>query len=82
MTPDMDQLTQIIGAALLLSAYGAMQLKWMRAESVAYNVFNAIGGLLLAIDAYRIEQWGFMVLEGAWGLLSLPGLWRALRPAA
>lgn len=77
----MDQITQLIGAALLLSAYGATQLKWMRQESLVYNLFNAIGGLLLAMDAYRIGQWGFMVLEGMWGLLSLPGLWRALRPS-
>jgi hypothetical protein len=75
----MEQWPQLLGAALLLAGYAGVQFKRLRAESLIYMVLNVVGALLLALDAVRAQQWGFIVLESAWVCFSLPGLWRALR---
>lgn len=75
----MDQWPQLLGAALLLIAYALSQTGRIRGDSVAYLAFNAVGSLLLFVDALRAWQWGFIVLEAAWFLFSIPGLIKALR---
>jgi len=49
------------------------------AGGLEYNVANVIGSLLLAIDAWRAQQWGFVLPEGAWCLFTMPSLLRAWR---
>lgn len=77
----MEQWPQLLGAALLLVAYALSQTGRIRGDSVFYLVFNALGSLLLLIDAVRAVQWGFIVLEAAWFLFSLPGLYKAFTRA-
>ncbi len=74
------QLTSLIGAALILAAYVALQRGWMRPEDRRYNALNLVGSTLLAWIAVLDRRWGFIVLEGAWALLSLPPLLRSSRP--
>ncbi|HQW86335.1 MAG TPA: hypothetical protein PLH93_04070 [Flavobacteriales bacterium] len=74
----MSQLPQLIGAALLLAAYALSQTGRIKGDSPAYLLLNLLGALLLAIDAIRAVQWGFIILECAWVLFSLPGLYRLL----
>ncbi|MBK6777309.1 MAG: hypothetical protein IPG74_16215 [Flavobacteriales bacterium] len=74
----MDQLPQLIGAGLLLLGYGLSQTGRIKATSLGYNLFNLLGALLLLIDAVRAMQWGFIILEGAWVILTVPALYRAL----
>ncbi|QQR86204.1 MAG: hypothetical protein IPJ76_16650 [Flavobacteriales bacterium] len=73
----MKQLPQLIGAALLLVGYGLSQTGKISQESLAYNLFNLFGAILLLIDAIRAKQWGFIILEAAWVILTIPALWRA-----
>lgn len=75
----MDQLPQLIGAAMLLLAFGASQLGRLKNGSLPYLLLNGVGALLLTIDAIRAWQVGFMVLEGTWCLISLAGLLKLLR---
>jgi len=80
----MNQWPQFLGAFLLLTAYALAQSGRIHVGSLAYNVANVVGSLLLAIDAYRAQQWGFVLLEGAWFLFTMPSLlraWRARRAA-
>jgi hypothetical protein len=51
--------------------------------SRSYQVFNLIGSATLAADAAATGQWGFLLLEGAWAVMSLAGLMRSFmgRPA-
>ncbi len=74
----MDQLPQLIGAALLLVAYALFQSGRVKGDSVPYLVLNLLGAALLAYDAIRAVQWGFIILECAWCLFTLPNLYRAL----
>jgi hypothetical protein len=75
----MDQVVQLVGAVLILSAFGAVQVGRMRADSVVYLTLNLIGSAILAVLAVIAVQWGFVLLEGVWALLSAYGLVGALR---
>jgi hypothetical protein len=73
----LDQLVSLVGAILILGAYVALQRGWLPRESRAYNAMNFVGSALLTYAAVRNWNLGFVILEGAWALLSLPG---TLRP--
>jgi len=67
------------GAALILAAYVALQRGRLPSDGRAYNALNLAGSLLLTYAAVRNWNLGFIILEGAWALLSLP---RTIRPKA
>ena len=70
----MDQFVQILGAVLVLVAYIAAQLRMLDAKSYPYLVLNLLGSGLLAVLAAAGAQWGFLLLEGTWALVSLLSL--------
>lgn len=74
-----SQILQLAGAVLILSAYGAQQMQKLVSESVAYQALNAVGGLFLCATAVVERQYGFILLEGAWTVLSVWGLLRVVR---
>lgn len=74
----MDQLIQIVGALLILAAFAAVQLDRMRPDSRLYLTLNLLGSVILAVLAVHAEQWGFVLLEGVWAIVSAWGLWVAL----
>jgi hypothetical protein len=73
------QLLSIFGAVVILFAYGAAQLKKLRTESALYQLLNFIGGAALCGAAVAARQSGFILLEGAWTILSAWGLAEQLR---
>ena len=75
----MDQVIQIVGALLILAAFTAVQLNHMRPDSRLYLTLNLIGSVILAVLAWLESQWGFLLLEGVWALVSAWGLLAALR---
>jgi len=70
----MDQFIQILGAVLVLVAYIAAQLRMLDGKSYPYLVLNLLGSGLLAVLAAAGAQWGFLLLEGTWALVSLLSL--------
>lgn len=75
----LDQLIAIIGAVLMLGAYLALQRGWVAATDRSYSVLNFVGALLLTWVAVVDRRWGFILVEGAWALLSIPGMVRRER---
>jgi hypothetical protein len=74
-----DQLIQIVGALLILAAFAAVQFERMRPDSRVYLALNLVGSVILAVLAYAEQQWGFLLLEGVWAIVSAWGLLRALQ---
>ena len=81
----MDDLIQIGGAILILIAFIAAQRGTMSPQSLAYLVLNLVGAAILAVLAAIDSDWGFLLLEGVWTVVSAWGLWQLLtgrRPIA
>lgn len=75
----MDQLIQIVGALLILAAFAAVQFDRMRPDSRLYLALNLAGSAILAVLALAASQWGFVLLEGVWAIVSAWGLMSTLR---
>jgi hypothetical protein len=71
----MDQVIQVIGALLILTAFTAVQLERMRPDSRPYLALNLVGSAILAVLAVLSSQWGFVLLEGVWAIVSGWGGW-------
>ncbi len=72
------QIVSLIGAVLVLAGYLALQLGWMGRENRWFSVLNFAGSSLLAWVAFIDWRVGFIVLETAWALLSIPGMFRSV----
>jgi hypothetical protein len=70
------QVIQLIGAFLILIAYGLAQFGALDARGAPFLLLNFVGALILAGSALDEEQWGFLVLEAAWALVSAAALLR------
>jgi hypothetical protein len=75
----MDQVIQVLGSLLVLAAFATSQRGWLRQSSRTYLVLNLAGSAVLAALAADGRQWGFLLLEGSWALVSAWGLARTPR---
>ncbi|MDQ3779706.1 MAG: hypothetical protein M3354_04025 [Chloroflexota bacterium] len=70
----MDQVLQIFGAIMVLSGFTLAQFRVVDQHSYTYLMLNFVGSAILAVLAYAGKEWGFLLLEGVWALVSLWGL--------
>jgi hypothetical protein len=75
------QAMSLLGAFMVLGAYLALQRGWVAGEDRLFNVLNFVGAGMLTWVAVEDRRIGFIILEGAWALLSLPGAVRGRRGA-
>ncbi len=75
----MDQLLQLLGAAMILIAFTAAQANRLNLQSYPYLVLNLLGAGLLTVLAYLGSQWGFFMLETVWAIVSAWGLLTRVR---
>ena len=73
------QVMSIVGALMVLAAYGLNQGGIWRELHAGYLALNIIGSLMLGVVAIADQRAGFILLEFAWAGLGLVGVARALR---
>ena len=75
----MLQIISVVGALAILGAYVANQFRLMGPSNMSYSVLNFVGSAVLTVIAVIEVQWGFILLEAVWALVSLWGIITLLR---
>jgi hypothetical protein len=70
------QTVSLVGSLLILGAFVGGQLRKLKPSDLSYVLLNLAGSSILAVVAVLERQWGFVLLEGVWALVSL---WSTLR---
>ena len=70
----MSTIVQLVGASLVLLAFGLGQVGVLQPRSRPSLWLNTVGAGVLAVLAYEESQWGFLVLEATWALVAAAGL--------
>lgn len=76
----MFMVIQVIGSLAVLAGFILSQQGVLNPKSVSYLLVNAVGSIMLAVDAAVGSQWGFLLLEGTWAVVSVIGLIRISAP--
>lgn len=74
----MGVLVQIVGSLLVLAAFVLTQFHVLSSDSKLFLSLNVVGSGVLAVDALLEDQWGFLLLEGVWAIVSAVSLVRLL----
>ena len=67
---------QLLGSMLVLTAFVAGTTGRMRQAGYRYLILNAVGSAILTVTAAVSREWGFLLLEGVWALVSLYSILR------
>ena len=75
----MMQMISVLGALAILGAFAGNLFGWIQPSNLWYSVANFAGSAVLTVVAIVDRQSGFILLEGTWALVSLWGIFAALR---
>ena len=75
----MTEVMQVVGAVFILIAFAAIQKGTLEPHARSYLVLNLVGGLILGWVAVVEKDWGFLLLETVWSIVSAWGLLQVLR---
>lgn len=60
------EIVQIVGALLNMGAFALLHFEIAPSSALRYLIPNWLGSALLVASAYVDRQWGFLMLESAW----------------
>ena len=72
----MYDVVQLAGTLLILTAFIAGVTGRMSMASYWYLALNAVGSVVLTGTAIISVEWGFLLLEGVWALVSIYSILR------
>lgn len=78
----MDQIIQVAGAVLILVGFAGAQMGRMSPHSLVYLWVNLIGSAALTVVALLDDDWGFLLLESVWAVVSAWGIVQVMRGQA
>ena len=64
-----------IGMILILTAFFLETRDILHSKAVPYLGLMALGSGLLAVRAFLIDEWAFLILEIAWFIAAILGIW-------
>jgi membrane-bound ClpP family serine protease len=70
----MDQVVQVVGALMILLAYAAAQTGRWNTDDPLYLWLNLVGSIILSVLAATSQNWGFLLLEGVWSIITAASL--------
>ena len=74
-----SNIIQIFGALLILAPFALAQFRLLGQHTRWYLLPNMVGSAILCALALLDAQWGFVLLEGVWAIVSLWSLVSLLR---
>ena len=75
----MSQVIQIAGSLLILVPFVLARLGRLAPPARSDTSANFVASTVLALEAAHGRQWGFLLLEGVWAIVSLLSLVRHRR---
>jgi hypothetical protein len=76
------QVVSLLGAAMILAAFGMQQAGKLGPGAPAYLVLNLLGSLILTYFAVEARNLGLIALEGSWAAISAVSLVRVFARAS
>lgn len=73
------QAISLVGACVVLYAFFMQQQGGWQATEARYLACNFVGTAVLTVVAWIGSQWGFVLVEAIWAIVSFRGLIRAWR---
>ena len=70
-----SELIAYVGMILILTAFFLETRDVLHSKAVPYLGLMASGSGLLAVRAYFIDEWAFLILEVAWFIAAIWGVW-------
>ncbi len=71
---------QVFGSLCVLVPFVLVQLGRLSSASRWYVWLNLVGSSVLAVEAAIGGDWGFLLLEAVWALVSLRSLMKTAKP--
>lgn len=70
-----SELVAYAGMVLILTAFVLETRGVLQSKEMLYLFLMASGSGLLAVRAYLIDEWAFLILEVAWFAAAVLGIW-------
>lgn len=67
-----------IGVAMIVGAFLAVTMGWIRTEDLVYGILNAFGALAIIASSYIKRDFQPVILNVVWLLIAIFGIFRAI----